>query len=207
VQQAQGDLAGALASYHQSLTIREKLARQDPGNAQWQRDLSVSYNKLADVQQAEGDLAGALASYHQSQTIREKLARQDPGNAQWQRDLSVSYNKLGEVQQAQGDLAGALASYREDLAIAEKLARQDPGNAEWQADVVTSLVRISSVSDLAQPEGRRAAREALQKALSIAHRIQQTGIWTDHEQKGWVDELKRRLAALEEPEGKASSHG
>jgi len=152
-------------------------------------------------------LAGALASYRQGLTIREKLARQDPGNAEWQRDLSVIYERLGEVQQAQGDLAGALASYRQGLTIREKLARQDPGNAQWQADVVASLVQISSVFDLAQPEGRRAAREALHKALSIAQRIQQTGSWTGHQQKGWVDDLKRRLAALEELEGKASSDG
>ena len=207
VQRAQGDLAGALASYRQSLTIAEKLARQDPGNAQRQRDLSVSYEKLGDVQRAQGDLAGALASCRQSLTIAEKLARQDPGNAEWQRDLSVIYERLGEVQQAQGDLAGALASYRQGLTIREKLARQDPGNAQWQADVVASLVQISSVFDLAQPEGRRAAREALHKALSIAQRIQQTGSWTGHQQKGWVDDLKRRLAALEELEGKASSDG
>jgi hypothetical protein len=37
---AQGDLAGALKSYRDSLGIREKLAKQDPGNAGWQRDLA-----------------------------------------------------------------------------------------------------------------------------------------------------------------------
>ena len=42
VQQAQGDLAGALQSYRDSLAIRERLAKSDPGNAGWQRDLSVS---------------------------------------------------------------------------------------------------------------------------------------------------------------------
>ena len=41
VQSAQGDLAGALKSYRDSLAILEKLAKQDAGNAVWQRDLSV----------------------------------------------------------------------------------------------------------------------------------------------------------------------
>ena len=58
VQLAQGDLAGALASFRKSLEIIERLARQDPTNAAWQRDLSVSHNKLGDVQLAQGDLAG-----------------------------------------------------------------------------------------------------------------------------------------------------
>ena len=65
VQLAQGDLAGARASYEQGRTIAERLAAGDPTNAQWQRDLSVSLDKLGDVQLAEGDLAGARASYEQ----------------------------------------------------------------------------------------------------------------------------------------------
>lgn len=63
VQVAQGDLAGALTSYRDSLAIRDRLADADPGNAGWQRDLSVSLNKVGDVQVAQRDLAGALTSY------------------------------------------------------------------------------------------------------------------------------------------------
>ena len=81
---------------------REKLAKQDPGNAGWQRDLSVSYDRVGDVQRAQGDLAGALKSYRDSLGIREKLAKQDPGNAGWQRDLSVSYDKVGDVRARSG---------------------------------------------------------------------------------------------------------
>ena len=77
---------------------REKLAKQDPGNAGWQRDLSVSYDNVGDVQRAQGDLAGALKSYRDSLGIAEKLAKQDPSNAGWQRDLSVRYSNVGNVQ-------------------------------------------------------------------------------------------------------------
>jgi len=45
---APGAQAG-LKSFRDSLAIRERLAKADPGNASWQRDLSVSYAKLADV--------------------------------------------------------------------------------------------------------------------------------------------------------------
>jgi tetratricopeptide (TPR) repeat protein len=45
VQRAQGDLTAALESYQASLTIRERLAKTDPGNAGRRRDLSVSFNK------------------------------------------------------------------------------------------------------------------------------------------------------------------
>jgi hypothetical protein len=39
------------------------LAARDPNNAEWQRDVSVSYEKIGNVQVTQGDLAGALASY------------------------------------------------------------------------------------------------------------------------------------------------
>ena len=41
----------------------ERLAQSDPGNADWQRDLSVSFERIGDVQVAQGDLSGALKSY------------------------------------------------------------------------------------------------------------------------------------------------
>ena len=96
----------ALTSYRASLAIAERLAKADPGNAGWQRDLSVSHNKIGDVQMAQGDLAGALTSYRASLAIRERLAKADPGNAGWQRDLSVSHDKIGDVQVSAGRSAG-----------------------------------------------------------------------------------------------------
>ena len=120
--------------YRDSLTIRENLAKQDAGNAGWQRDLAASYRSIGGVQHVQGDLAGALKSYGDTLAILEKLAKQDPGNAGWQRDLSLCYNMVGDVQRDRGNLAGALKSYRDSLAIAEKLAKQDPGNANWQRD-------------------------------------------------------------------------
>ena len=57
-----GRFAGALKSFRDSLAIRERLVQSDPGNATWQRELSVPYIKVGDVQVAQGDLAGAFES-------------------------------------------------------------------------------------------------------------------------------------------------
>jgi phage terminase large subunit-like protein len=50
-----------------SLAIADRLAKADPNNAEWQRDLSISYNKVGDVLVAQGDLTDALKSYRDSQ--------------------------------------------------------------------------------------------------------------------------------------------
>ncbi len=67
----------------------------------WQRDLSVSHEKIGDVLVAQGDGAGALQAYRASLAIRETLAARDPANAQWQVDLAVSCAKLGTLPHLQ----------------------------------------------------------------------------------------------------------
>jgi Tetratricopeptide repeat len=74
-----------------------RLAQEDPDNAGWQSDLSVSYNEIGGVQSAQGNLAGALTSYRQTLGIAEKLVKQDPGNASWQGDLAWVYWKTGSA--------------------------------------------------------------------------------------------------------------
>ena len=70
-----------MAAYQDSLAIRDRLAKADLGNVGWQRDLSVSYNKVGKVQVAQGDLSAALKSYSDSLAIADRLAKTDPGNA------------------------------------------------------------------------------------------------------------------------------
>ncbi len=145
------------------------LVAADPSNAGWQRDLSVSHNKIGDVLVAQGNLAQALESYRASLAIFERLAGADPGNAGWQRDLSVSHDKIGDVLVAQGNLAQALESYRASLAITERLAGADPGNAGWQRDLSVSHDKIGDVlvaqGNLAQ------ALESYRASLAISERL------------------------------------
>ncbi len=101
MQVAQGDLAGALKSFQDSLAIRDKLAKSDPGHAGWQRDLAVSYEKIGDVQKAQGDLAGALKSFPTASPSESRLvaAVAIAGNARRQHDLSVRFASLASDRQ------------------------------------------------------------------------------------------------------------
>ena len=60
---AQGDLPAATRHFTAGLKIRERLAASDPANAAWQRDLSVSLNKLGDLAVAQGDLPAAARHF------------------------------------------------------------------------------------------------------------------------------------------------
>jgi hypothetical protein len=141
---AQGDGPGAAAAYRQSLALTEALAARDPANTEWQRDVSVSYERVGDALVAQGDGPGALAAYRQSLALTEALAARDPANTEWQRHLSASYDRIGNVV-AQSDGPGALAAYRQSLAIREALAARDPANTEWQTDVALSCSRLGTL--------------------------------------------------------------
>ena len=136
---------GARRPTSRSTTIIERAGGVGPGQRGWQRDLSVSQDKLGDVRRRRATLRGRSRPTRRPMPSRERLAASRPGQRGWQRDLSVSWNKLGDVRQAQGDLAGALAAYEAGHAIGERLAASDPGNAGWQRDLSVSWNKLGDV--------------------------------------------------------------
>jgi hypothetical protein len=74
------------AAYGDGLAITDRLAKSDPGNAGWQRDLSFSFKKIGDVLMAQRNLPDALKSYRDGLAITDRLAKTDPSNASWQRN-------------------------------------------------------------------------------------------------------------------------
>ena len=61
----------------------KSLAARDPNNTDWQRDMAVGYNKLADLARKSGDENKAKRSYERVIAIMRGLAEKDPSNARW----------------------------------------------------------------------------------------------------------------------------
>ncbi|MGH3778904.1 MAG: CHAT domain-containing protein, partial [Pseudonocardiaceae bacterium] len=166
---AVGDLSSAVRladAFHHNIHTR---AAADPTNTAWQRDLSISHERLGDLAVAAGDLAGAQQRFQAGLTIAERLAAADPTNTEWQRDLSISYIKLGDLAVAAGDLAGAQQRFQAGLTIAERLAAADPTNTAWQRDLSISYIKLG---DLAVAAGDLAgAQQRFQAGLTIAERL------------------------------------
>lgn len=87
VQVAQGDPAAALKSFSDSLAIRDRLAKSDPGNAGWQRDLAISCGRAAVVHREMGERSKALDLLRKGHEIMARLTRLSPENARWKADL------------------------------------------------------------------------------------------------------------------------
>ncbi|MDR1265043.1 MAG: CHAT domain-containing protein [Propionibacteriaceae bacterium] len=186
-----GDTTAARAISEDIHRQNKRRAEIDPGNAGWQRDLSVSHDRLGDLAVAAGDGSGARAHYEAALAISERLAGSDPGNAGWQRDLSISHERLGNLAVAAGDGSGARAHYEAALAIRERLAEADPGNAGWQRDLSISHNKLG---DLAVAAGDGSgARAHYEKGLAIAERLVQI----DPGNVEWQRDLSRLRSRLE----------
>src|SRR5262249_22016781 len=149
----QGNLDEALRAYRDALAIAERIAAADPSNTQWQRGLSISYEKVGQLLEEQSKLDEAVQAYRNSLAIRERLAAADRSNMQWQRDLSSSYVKvsdlsvrIGDLLVVQGKLDEALKAYRDSLALRERLVKADPRNASWKRDLQTSIEKVGSIA-------------------------------------------------------------
>ena len=82
------------------------LAAADPTNIGWQRDLSVSHERLEATATAAGDLATARDHYQASLDIWVKLTATDPTNAQWRDDLAYVQQRIAELEKRSSSTAG-----------------------------------------------------------------------------------------------------
>jgi hypothetical protein len=85
---AQGNLPTALMSYQASLGIAERLAKADPDNAGWQRDLALGYGRVATVEAQQGARNLVLAAFKEGREIIGHLSQQSPDNATLHNDLA-----------------------------------------------------------------------------------------------------------------------
>ena len=116
-----GRTEDALKQYQDYLKISRQLATDDPKDAQKQRDLSISFNKLGDVYLTLGRTEDALKQYQDGLKISRQLATDDPKDAQKQRDLMLSSYKLGMVAKELGSYTAAIKRFHQGVAILDEL--------------------------------------------------------------------------------------
>ena len=77
----QGNLPAALDAFKASQAIRDRLAKADPGNAGWQRDLALSFGRVAMVEAQQGARDRATGLFRQGRDIIAGLKARSPDNA------------------------------------------------------------------------------------------------------------------------------
>ena len=76
----------------------QRLVAAEPDRADYQRDLSVSYEQLGDLLQALGQGDAARQYYQQALEIAQRLVAAEPDRADYQWDLVVSLLRMAAVE-------------------------------------------------------------------------------------------------------------
>jgi len=129
----------ALAAHRKDLALTEKLVAADPRNAEWQRDLSITFERIGAVLLKIGRRAEAVDAFRRALAIRETLAAADAGNALWQTDLVISLVQVARL----GD--DPRARLTRALDITQRLDRERKLNANqkgWIGMIGQEVARL-----------------------------------------------------------------
>ncbi|MHB1596378.1 MAG: hypothetical protein ACYCU3_19645, partial [Streptosporangiaceae bacterium] len=144
--------------YQRALEIAQQLADAEPGNATYARDLSVSFERLADLAAEAGQGERARELYQRSLEIAQQLADAEPGNATYARDLSVSFERLADLAAEAGDRDQAKMWGAEALGLRRKVARSEPLRLDLAEELAYALYLSTTIdADLSSAAGEAAS--------------------------------------------------
>lgn len=179
-----------------------RLTKSNPDHQGWQRDLSISQERLGDALRAQGNLGAAREAYQSSLAVRARFTTGNPNNALWQRDLSVIQQRLGDVFRGEGNLAAARDAYQASMEIRTRLAATNPGNTGWQRDL--SVIQLS-LGDLLEDLGdldaaRDAYRASMETRLRLTAADPANSLWQhdlaiNHQRLGYLFQMQGNLEA------------
>jgi serine/threonine protein kinase len=145
VQDATGDLNGAITSFERARNLLESLLRANPQSAVYNAAFSKYLNGIARVQYHSGHATQALASHEQALALQQQLVEATPGDTALQSDLAVNYHDIGRIHRAAGRMASALAAFERSRAISQKLTEADPSANQFERDLAQSYLDIGTI--------------------------------------------------------------
>ena len=180
VQDATGDLTGALASFQKARDLLEPLVLANPENANDRAALSKCLHGIASAQFHSGHASQALVSHEQALAIRQRLVGTNPDVTQFQSDLAQSYHDIGAIHRASGHAAAAILAYERARAIGQKLTEFDPSSTQFRSGLAQSHIDLGRMhlgtgqlaAALASFEQARAILQTLADANPAVTRFQ-----------------------------------
>ena len=165
----QGESDKALEAYRTVLKIAERLSIKDPGDSNWQGELSLCHRRIGEACEALGDSAQALAEFQKSLDSAQSLAARAPSDTRWREQLLASQLKIGDVRWAQAERIKALDAYQAAVETAEELVKADTNNAGWQRNLCVSCNRQGAL--LLEQAGADKALGPCNRGLGIAQQF------------------------------------
>jgi eukaryotic-like serine/threonine-protein kinase len=187
-----GDFAAASQSYAKALAIRESLASANPGNLQFQLELTDEYFRLEGVQESRGDFSEALSTVRRAQAFLERIGS-GSSDPRLQDRVGGLYYYAGALLEKTGDQYGALQNYRKAASFHKIIAADPRANALSRAHVVADYTGMANtLSETAQANDAVAMAT---KALTIMKELSEAAP-TNATLEEWLAETYFTLGTL-----------
>jgi tetratricopeptide (TPR) repeat protein len=165
IQVQTGDLAGALANYRRSGSIRDRALEANPGSVNLRTHLAADYAGIAKCLEVSHDLPHAVEMQSKADAILDDVVKSNPQNATLSEYLGEGVNRLATFRNEQGDAAAALDNYRKAHRIFGDLLTADPKNRLAKSNFGFSNSGIaSSLMALGKPA---AAAKVFQESIAV----------------------------------------
>lgn len=112
-----GLLQQALSYIVQSHEIYQYKDKHSKPNFKNQRNLALSYHRLADIQQQLEKPSLALKNHEESSKILCKMIHDYKGSVDIRRDLSIAYNRIGDIEIQRKNISQAMKVYKKSLQL------------------------------------------------------------------------------------------
>jgi len=144
----QGDQEGADKLLQEGLELSNGLAKKDPKDLTFQKDLAEIHGACGDVQALRGDWPGAFDSYKQAREyVKAAKLPARPEDAPRQLVLARTIECLAVAEENKGLVADALGHRRTSLMLREELTRIEPACVSWQAARLLALAHMDRLDD------------------------------------------------------------
>jgi serine/threonine protein kinase/tetratricopeptide (TPR) repeat protein len=132
-----------LGFYQKSLSIRQRLIAEQPGNPKMQRSVALTFLKIGAA--ADPDESSHIEDMRRGAKMLEALSAGDPNNERARREVGFAYYQIGGAQITAGDYTAALQSRRKAFAIRQEIAEQDPKNVQARFDLAVAHGDLAEV--------------------------------------------------------------
>ncbi len=183
------DPVAALAAFHKTLEIDERIVRLDPGYSRAWRGIAVSYYKIANIT-AETDPAAALADYRKAidglNAFSAKTGKALPN----ERMMSSALRKYGMALKEAGRYREALSYLERAKAIQERFFAADPNDVRAGNDVMTVLENEAECfEDRAEGVFTEGRTDPMADAASALKTLSEARSVTEHLLQGEPDNI------------------
>ena len=150
---------GAQGEFLRAVETLERIANQDPANAEYQHALALGYKNLGGffVSTARNPQAARMP-FEKSLSILETLVRQNPFNPRWRLDLVIAYQDMASLAQADTGMP-SLADFNSEPLRNRKPPVVDPATAIPLLDDGLLLLKQLDTGGLLMPSERDLQRQ------------------------------------------------